>query len=88
MLIHSPDRLSRKYAYQVLLAEEFSKHGVAVRFVKSPSVTTPEDQLLVQLGESGRVHAVLERKGAQAEPGVRINFQETDGMLARKKATG
>ncbi len=48
VLIHSPDRLSRKYAYQVLLAEEFSKHGVAVRFVKSPSVTTPEDQLLVQ----------------------------------------
>ncbi len=48
VLIHSPDRLSRKYAYQVLLAEEFFKHGVAVRFVKSPSVTTPEDQLLVQ----------------------------------------
>ncbi len=48
VLIHSPDRLSRKYAYQVLLAEEFSKHGVELRFVKSPSVITPEDQLLVQ----------------------------------------
>jgi site-specific DNA recombinase len=48
VLIHSPDRLSRKYAYQVLLAEEFSKNGVELRFVKSPSVTTPEDQLLVQ----------------------------------------
>jgi site-specific DNA recombinase len=48
VLIHAPDRLSRKYAYQVLLTEEFSKHGVEVRFVKSPSVTTPEDQLLVQ----------------------------------------
>jgi site-specific DNA recombinase len=48
VLIHSPDRLSRKYAYQVLLTEEFSKHGVELRFVKSPSVTTPEDQLLVQ----------------------------------------
>ena len=48
VLIHSPDRLSRKYAYQVLLAEEFSKHGVELRFVKSPAVTTPEDQLLVQ----------------------------------------
>jgi site-specific DNA recombinase len=31
VLIHSPDRLSRKYAYQVLLAEEFSKHGVELR---------------------------------------------------------
>jgi site-specific DNA recombinase len=48
VLIHAPDRLSRKYAYQVLLAEEFSKHGVELRFVKSPSVATPEDQLLVQ----------------------------------------
>lgn len=48
VLIHSPDRLSRKYAYQVLLAEEFSKHGVELRFVKGPSVITPEDQLLVQ----------------------------------------
>lgn len=48
VLIYSPDRLSRKYAYQVLLAEEFSKHGVELRFVKGPSVTTPEDQLLVQ----------------------------------------
>src|SRR6202162_2019826 len=47
-LDHSPDQLSRKYAYQVLLAEEFSKHGVELRFVKSPSVITPEDQLLVQ----------------------------------------
>src|SRR5580704_12466726 len=48
VLIHSPDRLSRKYAYQVLLAEELSKHGVELRFVKSPTVLTPEDQLLVQ----------------------------------------
>jgi site-specific DNA recombinase len=48
VLIHSPDRLSRKYAYQVLLAEEFSKHGVELRFVNSPAVTTAEDQLLVQ----------------------------------------
>ena len=48
VLIHAPDRLSRKYAYQVLLAEEFAKHGVELRFVKSPSVATPEDQLLVQ----------------------------------------
>ena len=28
VLIHSPDRLSRKYAYQVLLPEEFARQGV------------------------------------------------------------
>jgi len=47
-LVHSPDRLSRKYAYQVLLAEEFSRCGVELIFLKSPAGSTPEDQLLVQ----------------------------------------
>ena len=32
VLIHSPDRLSRKYAYQVLLTEEFARHGVEVPY--------------------------------------------------------
>jgi site-specific DNA recombinase len=48
VLIHSPDRLSRKYAYQVLLAEELARGGVELVFLKAPSGTTPEDQLLVQ----------------------------------------
>jgi site-specific DNA recombinase len=48
VLVYSPDRLSRKYAYQVLLAEEFSRTGVELVFLKSPSAATAEDQLLVQ----------------------------------------
>lgn len=48
VLIYSPDRLSRKYAYQVLLIEEFSRQGVEVIFIKSPHANTPEDQLLLQ----------------------------------------
>jgi len=48
VLIYSPDRLSRKYAYQVLLVEELSRCGVEVIFLKAPSGETPEDQLLVQ----------------------------------------
>src|SRR5438132_1081363 len=36
MLAYSPDRLSRKYAYQILLIEEFARHGVETVFVKSP----------------------------------------------------
>ena len=41
ILIHSPDRLSRKYAYQVLLTEEFARHGVETIFVKAPHAGTP-----------------------------------------------
>src|SRR5580704_19246635 len=48
VLIHSPDRLSRKYAYQVLLAEEFARYGVETIFLKAPHSDTPEDQLMLQ----------------------------------------
>lgn len=48
VFVHSPDRLSRKYSYQVLLLEEFSGEGVEVKFKNSPQANTPEEQLLVQ----------------------------------------
>src|SRR4051812_31824168 len=48
VLIHSPDRLSRKYAYQVLLTEEFARHRVETIFLKAPHSDTPEDQLMLQ----------------------------------------
>src|SRR5262245_48011134 len=47
-LVYSPDRLSRKYAYQILLTEEFARNGVEMVFVKAPKSDTPEDQLLLQ----------------------------------------
>lgn len=48
VLVLSPDRLSRKYAYQVLLTEELARHGVATVFLRTPRSETPEDQLLLQ----------------------------------------
>src|ERR1700719_912586 len=48
VLIYSPDRLSRKYAYQVLLAEELARCGVELIFLRAPSGATAEDQLLIQ----------------------------------------
>jgi site-specific DNA recombinase len=48
VLVYSPDRLSRKYAYQVLLAEELSRAGVELVFLQAPSRASAEDQLLVQ----------------------------------------
>ncbi len=47
VLVYSPDRLSRKYAYQVLLLEELGRQGVEVRFIQSPQARTPEERLLV-----------------------------------------
>ena len=49
VLVWSPDRLARKFAYQALLVEEFARAGVRVEFVKNgPRGDSPEDQLLVQ----------------------------------------
>jgi site-specific DNA recombinase len=48
VLVHAPDRLSRKYAYQILLIEELGRHGVETVFMKAPQTATAEDQLLVQ----------------------------------------
>src|SRR5688572_25574403 len=48
VLVYSPDRLSRKYAYQILLIEELTRQGVETRFLNAPQSATAEDQLLVQ----------------------------------------
>src|SRR3954469_24852382 len=49
LLCHAPDRLARRYAYQVLLLEEFQRAGVEVIFAKEPERSdTPEDELMRQ----------------------------------------
>ena len=48
VVVHAPDRLSRRYAYQVLIIEELARQGVETVFVNAPSMQTPEDHLLVQ----------------------------------------
>ena len=47
VLIYAPDRLSRNYAHQLFLLEEFRKHGLKVRFLKNPqTASTPEETML------------------------------------------
>ena len=48
VLIYAPDRLSRRYAHQILLIEELARAGVETLFVRAPRGSTPEDELLVQ----------------------------------------
>ncbi|MCI0558088.1 MAG: recombinase family protein, partial [Nitrososphaera sp.] len=49
LYVHSPDRLSRKYAYQILLIDEFRRAGVEVVFLNRQVGDTPEDELLLQV---------------------------------------
>jgi site-specific DNA recombinase len=47
--VHAPDRLARRYAYQVLLVEEFRRAGAEVVFLNRPIGGTAEDDLLLQV---------------------------------------
>ena len=45
----NPDRLARRYAYQVVLLEEFAAHHVEVVFLQAPTDRSPEDTLVLQV---------------------------------------
>ena len=47
--VHSPDRLARNYAYQVLLLDEWRRRGVELVFLNRPLGQSPEDDLLLQV---------------------------------------
>jgi site-specific DNA recombinase len=49
LYVHSPDRLARKYAYQVLLVDEFRRAGVEIIFLNRALGHSPEDDLLLQV---------------------------------------
>ncbi len=49
LYVHSPDRLARKYAYQVLLVDEFQRWGVDLVFLNRELGRSAEDDLLLQV---------------------------------------
>ena len=49
LYVHSPDRLARKYAYQVMLVDECQRAGVEMVFLNRELGQSPEDELLLQV---------------------------------------
>src|SRR3954468_5408358 len=49
LYVLDPDRLSRKYAYQVLILEELTSRGVEVVFLCNPLGHDPAENLLLQV---------------------------------------
>lgn len=49
LYVHSPDRLARKYAYQVMLVDEFQRAGLELQFLNRELGQSPEDELLLQV---------------------------------------
>ena len=66
VLAYSPDRLSRKYAYQILLMEEFARQGTAAlanfhpyRWVEAPCTTLPLPAAICSISGSGSMASFL-----------------------------
>ena len=49
LYVHSPDRLARNYALQVLLLDEWQRAGVEVLFLNRAIGKSPEEDLLLQI---------------------------------------
>ena len=49
VLVLAPDRLSRKYAYLILILEEFERFGTKVVFYDQPPADDPHSALMVQI---------------------------------------
>jgi site-specific DNA recombinase len=49
LYVHSPDRLARRYAYQVLLVDELTKLGIEITFLNRAIGVSPEEDLLLQM---------------------------------------
>ncbi len=49
VLVTAPDRLARRYAYQVVLVEELTRSGCEVVFVHQSLGASPEEQMLLQM---------------------------------------
>src|SRR5258708_27613523 len=47
VVVHDPDRLSRKLAHQAILLEEFERAGVRLEFITMPPADTPEAKMLL-----------------------------------------
>lgn len=47
--VYAPDRLARKYTYQMMLVDEFQRAGVELVFLNHRLGQSPEDELLLQM---------------------------------------
>ena len=88
--VHSPDRLARRYAYQVLLVDELRRAGVEIVFLNRQIGVSPEDDLLLQVqgmvAEYERAK-ILERSrrgkrhAARRGSAERVNNFDTPGLV-------
>jgi len=58
ILITAPDRLARNYVHQMILLEEFAKHGVDVEFLEHPMSQAPP----LKISSDSTIRALVAQK--------------------------
>ena len=79
-LVLCPDRLARKYAYQILILEELERFDVRVIFLDQPLSDDPQARLLTQIQG-----AVAEYERIREER-CRIRTHQDRGTLPSRQA--
>ena len=79
LLVTAPDRLARRYAYQVVLVEELTRCGCEVVFVHQNLGASPEEQMLLQMSvfaeyERALIHERTRRGQLFAARQGRVNW--------------
>lgn len=82
LIIRDPDRLSRRLAHQLLLSEEFEKHGVRIEFLDFEWKDTPEGRLFYSIKgavaeyerEKIRERMARGKKQKARQGGIPVNF--------------
>jgi site-specific DNA recombinase len=80
VLVTAPDRLARRYAYQVVLVEELTRCGCEVVFVHQSWGASPEEQMLLQMQgvfaeyERALIHERTRRRQLFAARQGRVNW--------------
>lgn len=77
--IHSPDRLARRYAYQIIVLDELKKRNIEVVFLNKAVSENPEDQLL--LGVQGLIAEYEKAKILERTRRGRLHKAKTKGIV-------
>jgi len=86
VLVYSPDRLARKFAYQALLIEEFARCGTRVEFVKGPGATAPRTSCSSSSRHVRRVREGPARRALPARQG--LAREDRQRQRARRRPFG
>jgi site-specific DNA recombinase len=93
VVIYDLDRLARKLSHQLLLLDEFQKHGVPVEFCNAPTEATPEGRMLLTMRgmfseyEREKIRERTVRGSRQRAKSGRVNSTPPYGYSANADGT-